>query len=132
MIERARDRARGLPAAQVALVEASAEGARFHRHGDAALFMFTHDVLQSDVALANLRAHLKPGARIVAAGLQWAPAWALPLNVFVLSAALYSVTTLQGLNQPWQRLAAHLDGLQVEPLFGGAVYLARGRLRSLQ
>ena len=105
----------------VTLVTASAE---------AALFMFTHDVLQSDAALANIAAHLKPGARIAAAGLQWAPPWALPVNLFVLSAALYSVTTLAGLDQPWQRLAERLDGLHVESLFGGAVYLASGRLRA--
>lgn len=114
----------------VTLVTASAEAARFHRKGDAALFMFTHDVLQSDAALANIAAHLKPGARIAAAGLQWAPPWALPVNLFVLSAALYSVTTLAGLDQPWQRLAERLDGLHVESLFGGAVYLASGRLRA--
>jgi len=114
----------------VTLVTASAEAARFHRKGDAALFMFTHDVLQSDAALANIAAHLKPGARIAAAGLQWAPPWALPVNLFVLSAALYSVTTLAGLDQPWQRLAERLDGLRLESLFGGAVYLASGRLRA--
>lgn len=113
----------------VTLVTASAEGARFHRKGDAALFLFTHDVLQSDLALANIAAHLKPGARIAAAGLQWAPPWALPVNLFVLSAALYSVTTLTGLDRPWQRLAERLVDLRVEPMFGGAVYLASGRLR---
>jgi ubiquinone/menaquinone biosynthesis C-methylase UbiE len=114
----------------VTLVAASAEGARFHRKGDAALFLFTHDVLQSDLALANIAAHLKPGAHIVAAGLQWAPPWALPVNLFVLSAALYSVTTLAGLDRPWQRLAERLTDLRVEPLFGGACYVASGRLRA--
>lgn len=117
----------GWPA--VTRVTASAEAARFHRKGDAALFLFAHDVLQSDEALANIAAHLKPGARIAAAGLQWAPPWALPLNLFVLSAALYSVTTLGGLDRPWERLAARLDGLRVESMFGGAVFVASGRLR---
>lgn len=115
---------------QVTLITASAEAARWHGRADAALFLFTHDVLQSDEALANVLAHLKPGARIAAAGLQWAPVWALPLNLFVLSAALYSVTTLAGLDRPWQRLAARLDDLQVEPMMGGAVYVASGRLRA--
>jgi demethylmenaquinone methyltransferase/2-methoxy-6-polyprenyl-1,4-benzoquinol methylase len=118
--------------AQVALIESSAEAARFRRHADAALFFFTHDVLQSDVALANLRAHLRPGARIVAVGLQWAPPWALPLNAFVLGAALHSVTTFDGLDRPWERLARHLDDLVVEPAFGGAVYVATGRQRPNQ
>lgn len=114
---------------QVTLVTAPAESARLHGRADAALFLFTHDVLQSDAALANVLSHLKPGARVAAAGLQWAPAWALPLNLFVLSAALYSVTTLSGLDQPWRRLAQRLDGLCLEPMMGGAVYVASGRLR---
>lgn len=132
MLERARERCRRAGWPQVSLVQASAEAARLRRQADAALFMFTHDVLQSDVALAHLRAHLKPGARVVAAGLQWAPPWAVPLNLFVLGAALHSVTTLQGLAEPWQRLAPHLEDLRVEPMLGGAVYIATGRLRRTQ
>lgn len=117
---------------QVRLVEAGASVAHLEGRADAALFMFTHDVLQSEAALAHLLAHLKPGARVSAAGLQWAPPWALPLNLFVLGAALYSVTTLEGLAEPWARLARHLDGLQLQPMWGGAVYLASGRVRSVQ
>jgi demethylmenaquinone methyltransferase/2-methoxy-6-polyprenyl-1,4-benzoquinol methylase len=117
---------------QVHLTLASAESAALHGRADAALFMFTHDVLQNEAALAHLLAHLKPGARVAAAGLQWAPAWALPLNLFVLGAALYSVTTLEGLAQPWARLARHLAGLQVRPMMGGAVYLASGRVARAQ
>ncbi len=113
---------------QVHLAEASAEAAPLQGRADAALFMFTHDVLQSDAALDHLMAHLKPGARVAAAGLQWAAAWALPLNLFVLGAALYSVTTLEGLARPWARLARHLTGLQVRPMMGGAVYMASGRV----
>jgi len=129
MIERARQRARAAHWRQVSLIESSAETARPRGRADAALFMFTHDVLQSEAAIANLLAHLKPGARVAAAGLQWAPLWALPLNLFVLGAALYSVTTLEGLDSPWARLGCFLTGLRVEPLMGGAVYLASGRVQ---
>ena len=72
--------------------------------------------------------HLKPGARIVACGLKWAPAWALPANLFVWAAAQYSVTSLEGLDRPWERLAAHTGPLEVESLLLGSVYLASGRL----
>jgi ubiquinone/menaquinone biosynthesis C-methylase UbiE len=129
MMALARLRSQQGPWPQVRLLQSCAEAAPLKGRADAALFMFTHDVLQSEAALAHLAAHLKPGARVSAAGLQWAPAWALPLNLFVLGAALYSVTTLEGLAQPWARLARHLQGLQVQPLMGGAVYLATGRLR---
>ena len=61
---------------------------------DAALFHFTHDILREDAAIDNVLSHLKPGARVVATGLQWAPPWLWPANGFVMAAALYSVTSL--------------------------------------
>lgn len=129
MLRRARDRVARARWGQVTLVADCAEGMRLDRAGDAALFVFTHDVLQSEAALANLAAQLKPGARIAVAGLQWAPPWAVPLNLFVFSAALYSVTTLAGLDAPWRRLAGRLDDLELDAMMGGAVYVASGRLR---
>ena len=72
--------------------------------------------------------HLKHGARVVASGLQWAPSWMLPTNLFVLGAALYSVTSLDGLEQPWTMLAKRLQSFEVRsyPWFG--LYLASGRV----
>ena len=72
--------------------------------------------------------HLRPGARVVATGLQWAPAWAMPVNLFVLGAALYSVTTLGALDAPWRTLAPHLNGMTLEALMAGGVYLAAGNV----
>ena len=110
----------------ITLVEATAHDAVLRGGADAALFHFTHDVLQDEAALDHVIAHLKPGARVVAAGLQWGPAWSLPVNLFVLGAALYSVTCLGGLQQPGQLLAARLRDFQVRtPLIGG-YYIASG------
>ncbi len=89
----------------VELVCAPAATAKVRGLADAALFHFTHDVLRERAAIGNVLAHLKPGARVVASGLQWAPAWAWPTNGFVLLAAMYSVTSLDGLGQPWDLLA---------------------------
>lgn len=94
----------------------------------AALFHFTHDILRHPQALDQALARLAPGARVVAAGLKWAPFWAWPTNALVWSAALYSVSSLDGLDAPWSLLAARLTGLEVEPLMFGGAYLARGRL----
>ena len=96
---------------------------------DAALFRFTHDVLRNPAALDHVLAHLKPGARVVASGLQWAPPWMVPTNLFVLGAALYSVSTLEGLEQPWTLLAQELQGFEVRgfPL-GWYPYVAGGRV----
>jgi SAM-dependent methyltransferase len=113
----------------VELIEASVEAARIKGHADAALFHFTHDILREPPAIANVLRHLRPGARIVACGLQWARFWAWPVNLFVLGAARHSVSSLAGLGSPWSLLAPRLDELQVETMMAGGVFIASGVLR---
>jgi trans-aconitate methyltransferase len=113
----------------VDLVCAPAATARMALKADAALFHFTHDVLREPKAIANVLSHLKPGARVVASGLQWAPPWLMPTNVFVLMAAMYSVTSLEGLSQPWDLLAARLQNVQVDTTLMGGIYIASGWLK---
>jgi demethylmenaquinone methyltransferase/2-methoxy-6-polyprenyl-1,4-benzoquinol methylase len=110
----------------IALVQASAREARLDGPADAALFHFTHDVLQDEAALDHVIAHLKPGARVVAAGLQWGPAWCVPVNLFVFGAALYSATCLGGLEAPWRLLADRLRGVSVRAPLVGGFYIAAG------
>lgn len=114
----------------VSLLGDAVETAPLAPPADAALFHFTHDILRSPAALANVAAHLKPGARIVASGLKWAPWWAWPVNVFVQLAALRSVTAFEGLDEPWRGLADLVDGLRVETLMAGGAYIASGILRA--
>jgi hypothetical protein len=71
-------------------------------------------------------AHLKRGGRVVASGLQWAPPWAWPTNAFVLLAALYSVTSMEGMGHPWDKLARRLTDVEVQSTLMGGVYIARG------
>jgi ubiquinone/menaquinone biosynthesis C-methylase UbiE len=108
------------------LVCAPAASARVPLQADAALFHFTHDVLREPGAIANMLAHLKPGARVVASGLQWAPPWLMPTNAFVLMAAMYSVTSFEGLSQPWDKLAVRLRDVEVDTALMGGIYIARG------
>jgi precorrin-6B methylase 2 len=110
----------------VDLICAPAQTARTPVLADAALFHFTHDVLREAAAIGNVLAHLKRGARVVASGLQWAPAWAWPTNAFVLAAAMYSVTSLEGLGHPWDKLARRLTDVQVHRALMGGVYIASG------
>lgn len=126
MMARARARLTHGAGRRVSLVQASVEAARWHGQADAALFHFTHDILRNPRALDNVLQHLRPGARVVATGLQWAPPWAWPVNLFVLGAALYSVSTLDGLSQPWSLLGSRLPGLRVGPTSMGGVYMASG------
>lgn len=122
MLARARQRCAPGGGATVRLVCAPAEEARIGGVADAALLHFTHDVLRRPQALDHVLAHLRPGARIVATGLQWAPGWALPVNLFVWGAAWRSVSSLAGLHRPWSLLAERCDVLEVRKLLLGAVF----------
>jgi SAM-dependent methyltransferase len=103
---------------------ASALGAR---RADAALFFFTHDVLQSIEAVDRALAVLKPGARIVAAGLAWAPPWMPMSNCFVLGAALHSILRMDGLDCPWRHLEARMADAEIERRWLASAYLLKGR-----
>jgi len=124
MIEQARGRAEGNHFENVTLIASPVEDAEIPGLADAALFHFTHDILRTPAAVANVIRHLKPGARIVASGLKWARPWASPMNLMVLQAALVSVTSLEGLAEPWSNLArwARIDAL--ETMLGRGVFIA--------
>jgi demethylmenaquinone methyltransferase/2-methoxy-6-polyprenyl-1,4-benzoquinol methylase len=128
MMARAQARVRANDWRHIDLVCAPASTAQVRVQADAALFHFTHDILREDAALDNVVSHLKPGARVVASGLQWAPPWAWPTNGFVMAAALHSVTSFEGLGHPWSKLARHLRELEVEHALMGGIYIASGVL----
>jgi len=129
MLERARARAAENNWKNVTLISASVEEAAIPFAADAALFHFTHDIMRTARALANVVGHLKPGARIVAAGLKWAPIRTMPLNLLVWNAALRSTSTLEGLARPWSHLEPLVSGLEVEQMLGGTVYVATGVIK---
>jgi ubiquinone/menaquinone biosynthesis C-methylase UbiE len=126
MMAKARARVDANQWRNVDFVCAPAATAPVARRADAALFHFTHDVLREPQAITNVLSHLKPGARVVASGLQWAPPWLMPTNFFVMLAAMYSVTSLEGLSQPWDKLAAHLRDVEVDTALMGGIYIASG------
>jgi ubiquinone/menaquinone biosynthesis C-methylase UbiE len=126
MIAKARARAEENDWANVTLINAPAEEASIERHADAAVFHFTHDLMQTPAALENALRSLKPGARVVATGLKWARWWSPGVNLFVRIAAMRSTTTMAGLEQPWRYLEPHLSGMVIETAAGGGTYLAYG------
>jgi len=128
MIAKARERVAQRRWRNVTLLCAPVETAEIPGRADAALFHFTHDILQRSEAIAQVMRHLKPGARVVASGLQWARGWSAAANLFVLPAALRSVTSLDGLHQPWRGLEEWAGPLGVQSLLLGAVYIASGRV----
>lgn len=125
MIELARERVARHGWRNVTLLCSPVESASTTMTADAALLHFTHDILQREDALANVLGHLRPGAAILASGLKWAPPWALPVNLFVGPAAWRSVTSLDGLHKPWEKLAQHLGEPELQQMLAGGVYLAR-------
>jgi len=128
MIDRARQRVAQQGWGNVSLVCAPVEAAEIPLLADAALFHFTHDILQQPEAIANVLRHLKPGARVVASGLKWAGPWRWPTNLFVLPAALRSVSSLEGLAAPWAGLAKAIPNLDVRSTLMGGLFVASGTL----
>lgn len=127
MMARARARVQDAHWDNVDLVCAPAAEARIAARADAALFHFTHDILREDEAIENVLSHLTPGARVVATGLQWAPPWLWPANGFVMAAALYSVTSLDSLARPWDKLERRLREVEFRTALLGGIYILSGR-----
>jgi acyl dehydratase/ubiquinone/menaquinone biosynthesis C-methylase UbiE len=121
----ARVEAAGWP--NVTLLEAAAEEAVLPGPVDAVLFAFTHDLVQSPEALANLLGQVRPGGRVAAAGPKWTT-FAPHLNPLVWQVASQFVTTFEGFRRPWAELERAVPGLQVEEAYFGCVYLAWGEL----
>jgi len=128
MLNKARARVAQHQWTNVTLLNAPAESAAIPVKADAALFHFTHDILRHPDAIRNVVASLKPGAHVVAAGLQWASPWAWATNCFVLLAATHSVSSLEGLGEPWSLLAEQVGEMEVHSTLMGGVYIASGVL----
>ena len=93
---------------------------------DAVAFNFTHDVLQSEAALANIVEACKPGARVAVAGSKLLPWYLAPFNAYVRWNNAPYLTTQRGLRKPWQLLERYVPDLAVSSAFFGACYLAKG------
>lgn len=131
MAELARQRVAHHGWRNVTVVQTSADTAQLGPYQPAAvLFHFTHDILTNPGALDNLLRQLKPGASVVAAGLQWSAPWDWVTNMLVLGAAMYSVTNLDALDQPWRLLAPLCDDIQRDPSPMAGTYIVHTRLRS--
>lgn len=128
MLERARERSKRNRWRNITLCNSAVEDAVIDGSWDAALFHFTHDVMRTPRAIENVANALRPNATVAAAGLKWAPMWALPVNAAVLFAAIRSVTALEGLNVPWDHLSKFTSGLRILDLAGGGVYVASGHI----
>jgi ubiquinone/menaquinone biosynthesis C-methylase UbiE len=128
MVSQARKRVAAHGWENVSVIEAPAETAAIEVVADAALFSFTHDVLQSPVAVANVVAHLKPDARVASVGAKLAGGWSPLVNFFVRRSARPYMTTFRGLDRPWRELERYALEFDVKSLALGGAYVASARL----
>lgn len=95
---------------------------------DAALFHYTHDVLQSPPALARVFAALRPGARVAVAGLKTAHPLLVPLNLWAWWRGRPYRTTDANLRRPWMNLLAWAPDFRWQPIHLGTGYIGCGTL----
>jgi demethylmenaquinone methyltransferase/2-methoxy-6-polyprenyl-1,4-benzoquinol methylase len=113
----------------VTLLQAAGQDAALPVEADAALLSAVHDILRSQVALANVLSHLRSGGRVVASGPKWVPWWrpaSAALNSCAWLINQHCVTTFEGFDAPWSHLARLLPDLAVEEVFFGAGFIAVG------
>jgi len=127
MIAKARERVVRAGWDNVTLIEAPMEEADLSAWFDAALFNYTHDVLQSPRALERIFSFARPGARIAVAGIKHPPHWLFPLRLYRLLKARPYVTTFSGLDRPWRLLESYVPDLRVTAIMMGTNYFASGR-----
>ncbi len=126
MLTKARARVEAGGWRNVSLIWSKAEEAEIPSRADAFLFAFTHDIVRSPAALANVFRAGKAGARVAAVGPKWS--WWAPLNLASWAVARQFVTTFEGFERPWSELARFVPDLLVEPAHFDTIYLARGTL----
>jgi ubiquinone/menaquinone biosynthesis C-methylase UbiE len=128
MLAQARERTRVEGWDNVTLIEAPVEEVEIPRKADAALFSFTHDVLQSPRAVASVVEHLGPGGRVASVGAKFGARWNVIVNLFVRRAARPYVTTFDGLDRPWRELERYAGPMEHKDLALGGAYVAWGTI----
>jgi SAM-dependent methyltransferase len=132
MLGQARARVQRRGWTNVELICGGAEEAGIPATADAALLCAVHDVMRSPAALANVVEHVRVGGRIVAGGPKWVP-WrgskAVTRNLATWRLNRECVSTFEGFQRPWSRLAELLPHLQVAELHFGGGYIASATLR---
>jgi ubiquinone/menaquinone biosynthesis C-methylase UbiE len=129
LLAHARARVARLRLDNVALLDTTASRAKLDAGADAALFCFTHDVLQPADALENIFNQCTPGARIVATGTQYLPKWAWPVPGIQRFTHRHYITARDTLDRPYRVLEAYLELFSARRVFPWHSYLARGVLR---
>ncbi|MBL8519074.1 MAG: methyltransferase domain-containing protein [Betaproteobacteria bacterium] len=128
MLVRAEQRVRQLGLTNVDLIPACGATVALPAPPDAILFSYTHDLVRSPEALANLFAQCRPGTRLVATGTQLFPSWFALGNWYLRHTHRATITNFEGFEQPWSLLPRFCDEWRVRRTAPGSRYLFTGRL----
>lgn len=129
MLAVARDRLPHGSMAAVHVIEARAETVELPEPVDAILFSYTHDLIRSREALANLLRQARAGARVAATSTKLYAPWLFPANWYLRLTHRAYITNFDGFDAPWSLLAQHLDDFRVDTGALTQHYVATGRVR---
>ena len=111
---------------QIELWLASAEEINLSAPADAVLCHYVHDISRSPAALDNLLGQIRPGARLVIAGMKFFPWYLAPLNLLAwLKNRPYNVHGHE-LARPWRLIEARLQGFRTQATQFGMGYIGVG------
>ncbi|HEX5129134.1 MAG TPA: methyltransferase domain-containing protein [Usitatibacter sp.] len=128
MLDQARARMAGHARAPE-LIEATGEAVRLPARADALLFSYTHDLIRSRRALANLFSQASPGARVAATSTKLYAPWLFPANWYLRYTHRAYITNFDSFEAPWSLLAELLDDFRIETSGWTQHYVATGRVR---
>ena len=122
----ARERIRAAGWRNVQVIEAAVEEAALKADFDAALFNYTHDILRSPDAVANVMRHLRPDARVGACGMKYPTRWLWPLRWIARRQNAPYNGNFEALDSPWDTLLPHIPDLRLRWTLFGTGYIGHG------
>ena len=130
MLSAARRRAEAAGLRNVDFQHTTAQEATGLPTADAALFFLTHDIVRSRDALERVFDALRQGARVASFGAK--EGGPPPVRAVMRRFTARFVTTLEGLDAPWEYVTPHLEEVRIKSLGFDQAYLATGRVGRVQ
>ncbi len=109
-----------------------AETVQLPHLADAVLFNYVHDITRTTAAIDNILRQVKPGGKVVVAGMKFFPWWTGPLNLLAwLKNRPYNANPAD-LWSPWDLVQARCVDFKVQSMQGGMGYIACGTYRQIE
>ena len=102
---------------------------RFDKPLNAILFHYTHDILQSPLAVRNILSQASPNALVSIAGMKNFPWWTGPLLLLSFFKNYAWNGNPRGQWKPWRLISAELSDFHWQSTHWGMGYMASGKKR---